>query len=649
MTAKIQPLTTCTTKPTKRARSRARTHIVPMMNGMSIRVSPSDWPRMVRPVRTMVAAKPQSRIDGRFTGKAFKHVRCYSSAAMAKHHIFAVLAAFLLASTLSAANVALGPEVPLSRDLQPTPIGADAIAAASNGSDFLLVWQDSRSGFPAVRAVRVDSAGHPVASVRSFMGAGSNPQVAPAGAGYLIVWQATPGIMSVRVDANGMAMGSPQTLIPNGSVPVALLANGSSFLLVYNSGYGLALLNSAGALSMTRGNAIGAGFMGATARGNRYVVAATPPEGGPGRLYTVNEDGTTSHSAPFPVSNVARAAFGATTVLAVTNTTYTIVDYDGTVIKPATLLPASGSPRKSAAAWDGHQFLAVVSGHNALRITMVGTLVDTTPFALSPNAVTQFTFAPGAVNGLTVWTDESPTRALVGRAVADFDALAASSVSPPGNLVLAVAPQIDPQLALAGSRTCAVWSDAGHYEVSAAFDGGAPITLQSATGINDWIGWADVAAGTGVFLIAWRHKVTGGNDRVLAMRFTFDGSALDTAPIVVDTAADNDYLIQLDTAPAIAFDGSAFFLAWGRGASQPNPRPTLYTARMDETGQLRDRRDTVTSSFGIVDRSAKVLWTGSEFVVVHVVHRAANCNICPDYGSVEMLRFRSEEHTSELH
>src|SRR5436190_5670915 len=53
--------------PMTRARSRLRTNIVPMMNGMSMRVSPSDWPRMVRPVRTTVAAKPQRRMLCRFT------------------------------------------------------------------------------------------------------------------------------------------------------------------------------------------------------------------------------------------------------------------------------------------------------------------------------------------------------------------------------------------------------------------------------------------------------------------------------------------------------------------------------------------------------------------------------------------------------
>src|SRR5436190_15227170 len=64
--AKTQPLTTCSTVPSTFARSRFAVSIVPMMKGRSMRVRPSDCAAMVMPVSTIVAAKPQSRIDGRF-------------------------------------------------------------------------------------------------------------------------------------------------------------------------------------------------------------------------------------------------------------------------------------------------------------------------------------------------------------------------------------------------------------------------------------------------------------------------------------------------------------------------------------------------------------------------------------------------------
>ena len=48
------------------ARSRFGVTIVPMMNGRSMRVSPSDCAAIVIAVSTIVAAKPQIEIDGRF-------------------------------------------------------------------------------------------------------------------------------------------------------------------------------------------------------------------------------------------------------------------------------------------------------------------------------------------------------------------------------------------------------------------------------------------------------------------------------------------------------------------------------------------------------------------------------------------------------
>src|SRR4051794_26301293 len=56
----------CTTTPMNFARSRSGVNIVPTMNGMSIRVRPSDCPAIVSVVSTIVAPKPHRRMLGRF-------------------------------------------------------------------------------------------------------------------------------------------------------------------------------------------------------------------------------------------------------------------------------------------------------------------------------------------------------------------------------------------------------------------------------------------------------------------------------------------------------------------------------------------------------------------------------------------------------
>src|SRR5436190_14508400 len=139
-------------------------------------------------------------------------------------HTLAALAVSLL--------VLLGPEVPLTHDFPDEPIGGDAVALAANGGDFLLVWQDSRGGSPAIRATRVDSTGHATNPGGYLLGQGTKPQVARAGSGYLVVWQNAFELWSAHVDANGSPAGAPGSLVGGATDPVALLTTGSSFLLL---------------------------------------------------------------------------------------------------------------------------------------------------------------------------------------------------------------------------------------------------------------------------------------------------------------------------------------------------------------------------------------------------------------------------------
>src|SRR5262249_35839240 len=63
-----------------------------------------------------------------------------------KSHIGSVLAAFLLSTTAQAANLSLGPGVPVSAqvDIHPASGLQDFPKVASNGRDFVAVWTDLR-------------------------------------------------------------------------------------------------------------------------------------------------------------------------------------------------------------------------------------------------------------------------------------------------------------------------------------------------------------------------------------------------------------------------------------------------------------------------------------------------------------------------
>jgi hypothetical protein len=548
---------------------------------------------------------------------------------MAKQHIRGSFAALLLVSTIAAADVNLGPEVPLTRDFDNEPIGGDFVAATANGSDFLVVWQDSRSGSAAIRATRVDASGHPANPVGVLIGAGYSPLVARNGNGYIVVWNNGTQLWSTRVDANGNPIDSHQLSTIFGVFPAALLTTDSSFLLAYDTGY--AVFDSAGASIRSTPLVSPGGFLGAAVRGSSYV-AAWGPSNGNATLLTIAGDGSFSQKQ-FPVPDTGRAAFGDNSILVVTKSSYLVAGYDGTIVEPARSL-LSAAARRLAAAWDGHEFLAVLD-QKAFRVAADGTLIDAAPFPISSNEVRQFTFARGGASNLAAWTDGIADAALVGRAVPSFDALAAAS-EPPSNLALAPEPQIDAQIAYGGGTLCGVWSNPSHYEVHASFNG-ATITVDEDE--EDFIGWPAVAAGNHGFLVVWLHYAFAANgNRVLARRFDFVGHPLDAAPVVIDTGGT---LMNVSSVlpPAVGFDGSSFFVAWGREPGQAPP--TLYSVRIGEDGQLHDRRETQTSASNgfTINRVARALWTGSQFVVVQAVEHLASNAISPTYVGIQTLRY----------
>jgi hypothetical protein len=180
-------------------------------------------------------------------------------------------------------------------------------------------------------------------------------------------------------------------------------------------------------------------------------------------------------------------------------------------------------------------------------------------------------------------------------------------------------PQADVKIALGPRGVFAVWNDTGRYEVSAAI-GGTSITVDE-TDAKDWVGWPAVAAGAHGFLVVWRHNVVLNDDRILARRYDFDGNPIDAAPVTLDTSPYAGFHSD-ETPPSIAFDGTTFLVAWTRGFSGSYGTPTkLYSTRIREDGQPFDARETTVApgsdaTVTIRARGPRVLWTGSEFVVI---------------------------------
>ena len=544
---------------------------------------------------------------------------------MAKRHIQAVFALLFLTLPLSA-EVKLGPEIPLAPPGEPTPIAATAVNAASNGHDFLVVWQDERATESHVFVTRVDAEGHPANPRGIDLGAGSNPKVARSPAGYLIAWQTADGIQALRVDDDGAPLG-PQRRLTAGILR-GLFSNGSTFLLVANLAQATMLLDAEGVVR--RNLPLGMNdLIGATVRGGRYVLTSG------GSVLTIDDDGHAEVTTPLPFGYVV--AFGPETILVGTSTGYTVVSYNGgAIIKQATV--TKKVPRRDfAAVWDGRQFLLAFSPQEAIRIAADGTPLDAEPFAISSQPSHGLALAFSGSRYLVLWSEETRNGGLVARGVPDLDTLAAAPA--PGTHVAIVAEsQIDAQIARGGGNVFAVWSDADRYVVRASLNG-RPMTIDETTA-REWVGWPTVAAGSRVFIVAWRHDVPNDRDRLLARRFDFDGHPLDAAPIVLE-ASPNAGRQSTHTPASIVFDGSAFFIAWGSASAAQGTPGTLHTIRISQAGTPSEARETVVvpASDGVGPRSVRAFSTGAEFLVVYTIERPPVIHLAFPYFTIATARF----------
>lgn len=150
----------------------------------------------------------------------------------------------LLATLVDSNGEALTWSVPLMGGVYGRPI--DKVAVASNGSQFLVVWEsttdapwDKPCGLSCpssdrdVHAIVVDGDGNPRAASEIILAKNAGmPDVVWTGSDYLVVWMALPGggIAGRRVSADGVPAGSAQMLVEGRSGPKLAVGTGGTAL-----------------------------------------------------------------------------------------------------------------------------------------------------------------------------------------------------------------------------------------------------------------------------------------------------------------------------------------------------------------------------------------------------------------------------------
>jgi hypothetical protein len=295
--------------------------------------------------------------------------------------------------------------------------GEQQPATASNGTNYLVVWQDYRNGATTgadLYGVRVSSAGAVLDLSAIPISTAASDQISPAvatdGTNYLVVWEdyrnaATTGadIYGARITADGTvqdANGIPITTASSDQLAPAVAGSGGAYLVVWQDGRNLA------------------------------------------------NSGTDIYG-----SRVSRAG--------------AVLDAGG-----IPLCTANAAQYSAAVAFNGTHFLVVWSDERNLGVTGVdiyGTRVGTAGAVLdSPNlAISQSpgdavfpAVASAGSDFLVVWED-GRNSATTGDDIYGARVTGPGVVSDPGGLAIAVAPdfQAAPTVAASGTNYLVVWQD----------------------------------------------------------------------------------------------------------------------------------------------------------------------------------------------
>jgi hypothetical protein len=141
---------------------------------------------------------------------------------------------------ISLAAFAVSPELPVSAPVYgPTPFEQYQPAAATDGTNYLAVWNETRAATSALVASRIaangevlDPRGITISTTRAYA---SRPHVAWNGSSYIVAWQTglQPYEVSIaRISRDGAILGAPQRLAEN-AILEDIAANGSRVVVIY--------------------------------------------------------------------------------------------------------------------------------------------------------------------------------------------------------------------------------------------------------------------------------------------------------------------------------------------------------------------------------------------------------------------------------
>jgi hypothetical protein len=504
-----------------------------------------------------------------------------------------------------------------------------APAVADNGTDFLVVWEDARNGTTSdIYGARVNASGAVLDASGIALSTGTNNQTAPAvannGTDFLVVWQDTRNgasnadIFGTRVSAAGAVLNAGGIAISNASGNQAFPSvanNGTSFMVAWHdlrSGNPYSIYKIYGARVSATGSVSDTNGISITPNTNGMNAQSLPALAFDGTSFLVvwqdNRFGSTFEKAAgnFDI-------YGARV-----NTTGGVTDPNGILISTAANRQASPS-----VAYNGTNFLVVWEDYRAgsgsdiygARVNASGGVLDTSGIAISDEPGNQLSpvVSNNGTSFLVAWQDfrGGLFSDIYGARVSSTGGVLDTSGFAISN---AANHQAAPALDFDGTNFLVVWQDFRNGGVADIY--GARVSTAGAVVDNAATGrvlsnaanaqYAPAVAHDGTnFLVVWQDLRNGGAD-VYGARMSSAGNLLDATGLPISTAAGNQ------GSPSVAHDGTRFLVVWqdSRGGNAD-----IYGTRLGADGSVLDSGGLAISTDANHQSSPSVAHDGTNFVV----------------------------------
>ena len=567
-------------------------------------------------------------------------------------------------------------------------------AVASNGKDYLVVWEDHRD-FSTRRSdiygARVTSDGVVLETggfAISFQVADQkNPAVASNGKDYLVVWEDSRNSSTTSVDIYGALVTSGGVVSDFGGLAVStwptaqqspsVASDGADYLVVWsdNGRFPFSTSQIFGA-RVTRAGAVfeTTGFL-VSLEPDRYGIESTPVVAFNGNNYLVvwhhpafsstypniygarvTTEGTVLDNSPLLISNSANnqgvpalAAIGSNYLLVWkdahnTNTTGfdiygTVINGDGTVTDTnrIPICRAAGNQDFPAIASNGTNcFVVWQDTRNAgtnhpdiygVQVSSAGVPADPNGQAISTSVSLEDTpaVASNGTNSLVVWVDgrNYPTPIIFGARVMSDGVIA----DPNGFLISTSV--LNPAVACNGTDYLVAWTDYrndGDPNLQTDIFGtrvtsggivldtnGIPISVASGSQISPSI----ASTGTNYFVVWQDYRSDPMLADIYGTRVNNSGTVMDSTGIRISAGASDEF------APHVASDGSSYLVVWSDQRNMRDSGTDIYAARVSGAGKLVDTNG-IPVCTAINDQTVPAIASnGSDYLVVWQDNRDA--------------------------